>query len=114
MGLVAAGAGLGAVKDNVIHTRRAHGFGRIGPHDPAYGFQKVGFPAAIWPHNPGQAGLNVEISRLDEGFKSRQLYLIENQRPHKSYSAVSSASVSFSGTGSPRIGSITSSMDSSV
>jgi len=41
MGLIAARALFCAIENNVVHAFAAHGFGRIGPHDPANGLKQV-------------------------------------------------------------------------
>ena len=71
LGQVAGRTGRGAAEDHVVHLAAAHLLGRSLAHDPAHGFDKVRFAAAVGAHDPGHAGLDEKLRRLDEGLEAR-------------------------------------------
>ena len=72
VGQIACRAVSRARKNHIIHPRAAQAFGAVFTHYPAQGLQKVRLATAIGTHNTGHAGLNLELGRIDEGFKSRK------------------------------------------
>ena len=61
-----------AGEDDVVHAGRAHVLVGAFAHHPAQRFDKVRLAAAIRPDNAGQAALDDEIGRLDEGFEAEK------------------------------------------
>ena len=55
----------------------AHGLGGVGAHHPAQGFQQVGLAAAVRPDDAGQARLDPELGRIDEGLEAREAEPLE-------------------------------------
>src|SRR5579875_2267360 len=60
---------LGAAKDDIVHLAAAHLLRRGLAHRPSHGFDDVRFAATVRPDDAGQAGLDDELGRLDEGFE---------------------------------------------
>ncbi|MND89915.1 hypothetical protein D3C80_819900 [compost metagenome] len=79
-GVAARRTARGAGEDDVVHALAAHGLGRVGAHDPAQAFQHVGLAAAVRPDHPGQAGLDLNFRRVDEGFEADELQSLELHR----------------------------------
>ncbi|MNQ63689.1 hypothetical protein D3C85_780810 [compost metagenome] len=79
-GVAARRAARGPGEDDVVHALAAHGLGRVGAHDPAQAFQHVGLAAAVRPDHPGQAGLDLNFRRVDEGFEADELQSLELHR----------------------------------
>jgi hypothetical protein len=79
LGMVARGPGARAGEDDVVHATGAHGLGGVRPHHPAHGFQDVGLAAAVRADDAGQAGLDAELGRLDEGLEARKAKPLEMQ-----------------------------------
>ena len=61
-----------AGEDDVIHLRRAHRLVGGFAHDPAHGFDQIGFAAAVRTDDAGQPGFDLEVGRFDEGLKADQ------------------------------------------
>jgi hypothetical protein len=66
-----------AGEDHVVHARATHALGGILAHHPAQRFHQVGLAATIRTDDPGQAGMDDEIRRLDEGLEAGQAQLGE-------------------------------------
>src|SRR6516165_2839290 len=67
-----------AREDHVVHLAAAQASGRTLAHDPAQRLDQVGFAAAVWPDDAGEAGLDCELCRVNEGFEpdeAQPLYL---------------------------------------
>jgi hypothetical protein len=69
---VALRAVAGAVEDDVVHARGAHRLVRGLAHDPAQRLDQVRLAAAVRPDHAGQARLDQEVGRLDEGLEADQ------------------------------------------
>ena len=69
LGDVARRAIMGAAEDDVVHPGAAHALGRRFAHDPAQRLDKVGLAATVRPDNTGNARLNGQLRRLDEGLE---------------------------------------------
>ena len=69
-GMIARRSRIGAGENHIFHARTTHGFIRGFAHDPAQGFQEIGFAAAIGADNAGHAGQNIEIDGVDKGFEA--------------------------------------------
>jgi hypothetical protein len=61
-----------AGKDDVVHARSAHGLVGIFAHDPAHGFDQVGFATPVRPDNAGEPRLHDEDCFIAEGFETVQ------------------------------------------
>ena len=61
-----------AGEDHVVHLGGAHRLVRGLAHHPAQRFDEVRLAAAVRPDHAGQAGLDQEVGRLDEGFEADQ------------------------------------------
>ena len=61
-----------AREDDVVHLRRAHRLVGGFAHDPAHGFDQIGFAAAVWADDAGQSGFDLKIGRFDERLKADQ------------------------------------------
>ena len=59
-----------AGEDHVLHAGTAHGLWAGFAHHPAQGFEKIGFAAAVGPHDPCQARRDDELRRIDETLES--------------------------------------------
>ncbi|MNY11701.1 hypothetical protein D3C86_1447450 [compost metagenome] len=79
-GVAARRTARGPGEDDVVHALTAHGLGRVGAHDPAQAFQHIGLAAAVRPDHPGQAGLDLNFRRVDEGFEADELQSLELHR----------------------------------
>ncbi len=71
-GEIARGPRVGTREDDIVHARAAHRLGRRLPHRPAQRFEQIGLAAAIGPDDPGQPGLDPQVSRVDEALEPRQ------------------------------------------
>ena len=69
-GDVAGGAAGATRKDHIVHLAAAHRGGAGLAHHPAHGVEQVGLAAAIRPDHGGEAGLDEELRRLDEGLET--------------------------------------------
>src|SRR5690606_10544154 len=65
----------GAVEDDVFHLFRAEGAGFLFTENPAYRIDDVGFTAAIWPHDTGNALIEIDHYLIRETLKSLYLQL---------------------------------------
>ena len=86
LGGVARRAVAGAGEDDVVHAGGAHVLVGVLAHHPAQGLDEVGLAAAVRPDDAGQARLDQEIGRLDEGLeadnaKARELHGAQPFRP---------------------------------
>jgi len=72
LGHVARRARGGAVEDHVVHGGRAHAFVRGLAHHPAQSFEQVGLAAAVGADHAGQALLDYQLGRLDEGLEAHE------------------------------------------
>jgi len=61
-----------AGEDDVVHLGGAHRLVRRFAHHPAQRLDQVRLAAAVRPDHAGQAGLDQEIGRLDEGLEANQ------------------------------------------
>ena len=80
LGVVARRAGVGAVEDDVVHAGGAQRLVRGLAHHPAQRFDQVRLAAAVRPDHAGQALLDLEVGRLDEGLEAEQPQLVEFHR----------------------------------
>ena len=71
-GRVARRSVLRAGENDIVHGGAAHALVRCFAHDPAQGLEQVGLAAAIGPDNSGEARLNHELDRFDEGLEAQQ------------------------------------------
>ena len=69
-GLVARRRRVGAGKNHVVHGGGAHGLVRRFAHHPAQRLDQIRFAAAVRTDDAGQAGLDQEVSRFDEGLEA--------------------------------------------
>ena len=69
----------GAGEDHIFHACAAHRLGAAFPHHPAYGFQQVGFAAAIWPDNARKSAFDPKFSGLDKAFEADKFQLLYPQ-----------------------------------
>jgi hypothetical protein len=69
-GKVAGRAGGGPGKNHVFHAAAAHGGGAVFAHDPAQGFEQVGFAASVWANNTCQPVRDHQIGRIDKAFEA--------------------------------------------
>ena len=60
----------GAHEDDVLHLRRAHRPGPLGPEHPGHGVDHVGLAAPVGTDDHGDAGLEFEHRRVGEGLES--------------------------------------------
>ena len=77
LGGVARRPRVGAGEDHVVHARGAQRLVRGLAHHPAQRLDQIGFAAAVRADHAGQAVLDVEVGRLDEGFEPEQTQLVE-------------------------------------
>ena len=77
LGGVARRAVAGAGKDHVVHAGGAHVLVGAFAHHPAQRLDKIGLAAAVRPDDAGQAGLDDEFGRFDEGLEAEQAQLGE-------------------------------------
>ena len=63
---------VGAGEDHVVHLGGAHRLVRGLAHHPAQRFDQVRLAAAVRPDHAGQARLDQEVGRLDEGLEAEQ------------------------------------------
>ena len=70
----------GAGENHVVHARGAHVLVRAFAHHPAQRFDEIGLAAAIGADDTGQAGLDHELGRFDEGFEAKNAQPIEFHR----------------------------------
>ncbi len=66
-----------AAEDDVVHLAAAHALGRVLAHHPAQRLDQIRFAAAIGADDPGQAGLDRELGRIDEGLEAAEAELRE-------------------------------------
>ena len=59
-----------AHEDDVLHLRRAHRAGALGPEHPGHGVHHVGLAAPVGTDHDGDAGLEFEHRRVGEGLES--------------------------------------------
>jgi hypothetical protein len=70
-----------AAEDDVLHFAAAHGLGRGLAHGPAQGLHQVRLAAAVGADDPGQAGIDQQFGRIDEGLEAGETEFGElNQR----------------------------------
>ena len=69
-GEVAGGPGIGPGEDYIFHAAAAHGLGRAFAHRPAQRLEQVGLAATIGADDPGQAGFDPQLCRIDKAFKA--------------------------------------------
>ena len=67
----------GAGEDHVVHAAGPHGLGGVGAHHPAQRLQQVRLAAAVRPDDAGDAGLDPELGRIDEGLEARKAQPLE-------------------------------------
>ena len=72
LGIVARRARVGAVEDDVVHAGGAQRLVRGLAHHPAQRLDQVRLAAAVRPDHAGQALLDLEVGRLDEGLEAEQ------------------------------------------
>jgi hypothetical protein len=72
LGGIARGARRGAGEDDVVHAGRAHVLVGTLAHHPAKGLDEVRLAAAIRPDDAGQARLDDEFGRFDEGLETEE------------------------------------------
>ena len=65
----------GAGEDHVVHLAAAQAARRGLAHHPAQGLDEVRLAAAVRTHDPGQAGLDQQLGRVDERLESGQAQL---------------------------------------
>ncbi len=70
LGGVARRAVAGAGEDDVVHVGGAHRLVRALAHHPAQRFDEVRLAAAVGPDDAGEAGLDQDVRRLDEGLEA--------------------------------------------
>src|SRR5262249_7416077 len=61
-----------AGEDHIVHLAAAHRGGAGLAHHPAHGVEQVGFAATIGADHGGEAGLDEQFRRFDEGFETRK------------------------------------------
>ena len=66
-------------KDDVVQFRRPNLPGRAFAHNPAQRLDQIRFAAAVRADNSGQAGLDPQFGRFDEGFKAGKAQAVELQ-----------------------------------
>ncbi len=69
-GDVAGRAPGAAGEDHIVHLAAAHRGGAGLAHHPAHGIEQVRLAAAIGPDHGGEAGLDEQLRRFDEGFEA--------------------------------------------
>ena len=71
-GVVARRPSAVAGENHVVHLGGAHRLVGGFAHDPAHGFDQIGFAAAVRADHAGQSGFDIEVGRFNEGFESDQ------------------------------------------
>ena len=71
-GVIAGWTAVVASEDHVVHVGGAHGLVRGLAHHPAQRFHQIGLAAAVGTDDPGEPGLDQEVSRLDERLEADQ------------------------------------------
>ena len=66
-----------AGEDDVVHAGRAHVLVGAFAHHPAQRLDEIRLAAAIRPDDAGQAALDDELGRFDEGFEAEQAKAVE-------------------------------------
>ena len=66
-----------AGEDDVVHLTAAHALGGGLAHYPAQRLDKIGLAAAVRADDAGQAGINDEFGRIDEGFEAGEAKFAE-------------------------------------
>ena len=77
---IARRPGGGPGKDHILHPVAAHGGGAVFAHDPAEGFQKVRFAAAIGADHACQPLMDHQIRGVDEAFEAIEAQAGKAQR----------------------------------
>ena len=72
LGEVARRPAIGAAEDDIVHLAAAHALGRVLAHRPAQRLDEIRFAAAIRADDAGQAGIDDELGRIDEGFETAE------------------------------------------
>ena len=88
LGGVARRPAAGAPEDDLVHAAGAHVLVRGLAHDPAQRLDEVRLAAAVRPDDAGEARLDQEVGRLDEGLeaddaKAREFHARQSSSPRR-------------------------------